>query len=248
MNNFGAISLALSVIFSVTPVWAETQLGSEFSPLPGRVQYTEAVPASVQTSASTMLPTGLAFQAALTSPLNSKESLVGDQFQLLLQEDLISPDGLGMIPAGSVINAKVQEIQEAQLARIKAKMAISFYQITTPDGQVIPIDASVDSETGYLKGNKRKGKLVNFAVNQAVKTGVRLAAGAAAGYGAGIVLFTIARRGKEVILAEGDTIPIRLNQAVYFTAITPPPTQADPNSTAGFIPVSHSELMFPESK
>lgn len=162
------------------------------------------------------VPEGVVFAVALNTELDSDGTVVGDRFQVILKTPLLSPAGYTVIPTGSRLTGEVVDLSEARMPRIEAKMKVLFYEAITPDEEIIPIEATVDSEDGYLIGNRRGDRLKTAAVNSAVKQAVVMTAGSVAGYGTGAALFVLAKKGKEVMFKPGDEIYLKLNKAVSY--------------------------------
>lgn len=226
MGAFLSLSLVINPVLAA-PITTEPVLDSPVTTqliLPAHITK-EAFGTQTQVVS---IPENTSFTASLTAPLLSRESVQGDKFELVLDKELKTADGTASIPKGSMLHAEVVMLKGSKLARIKAQMGVAFYEIVTPDGQVIPIQAQVDNKNGYLKGNRRrldKGSVALMVVRTAVKTGVQLAAGAAAGYGAGLALFIVVKRGKDVIYKPGEKLPIKLVKPAQFTVTTAVPEE-----------------------
>ncbi len=229
-----ALGLFLSFSLALTPLAAlaaptPTDITLSHPPLEGHVSK-QSIESPVETpfesnltTRQVVLPENTSFTASLTSPLLSRESVQGDKFELILDKDIKTADTQVAIPKGSLLHAEVIMLKGSKLAHIKAQMGIKFYEIVTPDGQIIPIEGQIDSKTGYLKGNRRRmdtGSVALMVARQAVKTGIQLAAGAAAGYGAGIALFIVVKRGKDVIYKPGEKLPVKLVKPAEFAVTT----------------------------
>lgn len=161
------------------------------------------------------VPAGATMTVALATDLDSDTTVPGDQIETVLKTPLMSPAGFVVLPEGTRLVAKVQEVSHAKMAHVEAKMLLDFYKAVTPDGVAVPVSATVDSEDGYLVGNRHKAHLGTMAVSTAAKEAVALTAGPVAGVGTG-VLFVVAGKGSDVALKPGDEIFLKLSKSVYF--------------------------------
>ena len=163
-----------------------------------------------------MIPAGTPLTVALNTDLDSENTLAGDKIEATLKTPLLSPTGYVVIPEGSRLRAKVQDVTHAKMPHLQARMLLDFYQAVTPDGVVVPISAMIDSDDGYLAGNHHSRRLQTMAVNTAIKETVALTAGPIAGYGTGAALFVLGSKGKDVVFKPGDELPLRLSRDVHF--------------------------------
>lgn len=191
---------------------------------------------------------GTHFRAELKNTLNSGSTQRGEQVQATLGEPLYS-NGAEVIPAGSRIIGSVTNVISAKRFKAGAngKIDIRFTAIETPDGRRFPLSASVDGKQVHLTGGTTGGRVGKGLMTTAVGAGGGAALGTALGAivgatgggsvgkstamgavfgtaiggGAGAV-GAVVRKGSEVKLPAGLSIPIQLDQSLQ---VTPPAQQ-----------------------
>lgn len=132
-----------------------------------------------------MVPAGSTMKAALTAPLSSETTTVGQSICFALNSDFYH-DGRLIAPAGSTVYGTVIEAQKAKRGSINGKLCVRFNQINTPYGTQIPISAVIktDDNSGVLIGGTK--------VDVAKEYTKDLAAGSAAGALSGLVFGALA--------------------------------------------------------
>ena len=184
---------------------------------------------------SRRIPKGTRLKVKLLDPVSTKTSTEGEMFNtMLLTDEKI--DKAMILPAGTLIRGYVQEIKSAKLASIGAVLYLKFDHIVTPSGTQLPIKSAVSSnakvtidggireQAGYgdaLKENwDNTTNIVSTCthwgldrVNTAAKiilTPVGAVGGVIGGgfYLVGDSVIDIFRKGKQVVLNQGDVIDI----------------------------------------
>lgn len=182
---------------------------------------------------------GTEIRAMLDTPLSTKTSQPGDRFTATIAEPALGNNGQVVIPTGARIEGEVAEAEDDKtLAALKDKNALSvrFRDLVLPDGQTLPLTAtliSVNDTSG--KGAKKadeenRSEARNRNVAKGIGIGNRpgtafgnplkgLATGALANGG-----YVLSTKNKEVNLPAQTGMVIRLDQPVTATA-TPTPSQ-----------------------
>jgi hypothetical protein len=172
--------------------------------------------------------------ATLDTPLSTRTSKPGDRFTATLSQPVQSSNGSGvLIPAGSRIEGEVSEAEAGKTlpsVRGKGKLNLRFRDIVLPNGQSIPLVASLVSV------NSTNGKTTKGADNEGqVESGTRgkdvakdVGIGAGVGTVAGLIFggplkglaigaiagggYVLATNGKDVSLPTQTGMVIRLDQ------------------------------------
>jgi hypothetical protein len=159
------------------------------------------------------IPTGTEMDVRLLNTLNSGTAQVEDRFEATTLVDL-TVDGRTIVPAGSVMRGVVTAVEPATRTNRTAKMTVSFDQLTV-NSRSYPIRATV---TQAIKGEGIRGDLPKAGVG----AGVGAVLGGILGGVKGAVLggmigaggTVVATEGKEVELAQGDTLRVRFDAPV----------------------------------
>jgi hypothetical protein len=174
--------------------------------------------APVATSGATMeVPSGTEMDVRLTNALNSGTAQVEDRFEGTTLVD-VNVNGRTLIPAGSVMRGIVSTVEPATRTNRTAKMTVSFDQVTV-NGRAYAIRGTV---TQAIQGEGIKGETGKIATGAGagailggILGGVKGAVLGAVIGGGGI---TAATEGKEIDLAQGTVLRVRLDQPVSIQA------------------------------
>ncbi len=179
-----------------------------------------------------LVPANTTFQATTTAPINSESMQTGDNVVLYLASDFYYGKNL-IAPAGSKVNGIVIKAKKGGYGKRNGQLQIRFSNIYTPNGQMIPISAQIQTNdgSGTLKGGTKKdaakgyaGKAVMGAATGAV-TGTIMGAlsdgsvgkGAAYGtaLGGGVGLLTgLYDKGTNVEIPQNAQLNLILNQPI----------------------------------
>lgn len=195
-----------------------------------------------------VLAAGTRFRAQLTNTINSGSTQVGEEIRATINEPIYA-NGTEVIPAGSRLIGSASSVTPA--ARFKAgangKMGIRFTSCETPDGRKIPLSASVDETEQRLSGGTTAGRVGKGLVvtgvgaasgaalgtalgaivggtahgNVGASTGMGAVFGTALGAGVGGV-GALVRKGSELKLTAGSSLPIKLDEQMPIQ-LGPPP-------------------------
>lgn len=211
------------------------QYGAAYAPPPP--QYGAPGPPPLQ-GGVVVLAAGTRFKVQLKNSLNSSSTQTGEEIRATINEPIYA-NGAEVIPAGSRLIGEASSVTPAHRfhAGANGKMGIKFTSIETPDGRKIPLSASVDENEQKLTGGTTAGRVGKGLVT----TGVGAASGAVIGttlgaivggtsggnmgssVGMGAVFGTalgagvggvgaIVRKGSEVKLSAGSSLPIKLDE------------------------------------
>ena len=153
-------------------------------------------------------------------------SLEGDEFFAEITSDVIGDKGV-ILPKGTIAHGTISETGEAKRLGRNGYINLSFDNLTTPDGRVIPIEGKMSTklhpikETGKIiatdLGYTAAGGLIGgmFALQALgpaaaiASNGYTLAGGAAIGGTIGLGM-SLARKGKNVLISPGDEIKVKI--------------------------------------
>lgn len=208
---------------------------------------------------------GTKFQASLKNTLDSGSTQLGEPVEATLASPIYS-GGVQVVPAGSKLIGSVTEVDAAKRFRFgnNGKMGIKFTTIETPDGRKFSVAASVDDtyrmEGGTTGGRVGKsllatgvgaggGAALGTALGAIVggtaggpvgrSTGMGAVFGTALGGGVGVIGAGV-RKGSEVKITAGTSLPVKLDENLQVTALPaqaaqqpypvayPPPSYAPP--------------------
>src|SRR5712691_1395091 len=136
---------------SQTGAQAGAQSGSQASVQAGQTQAQTSGNASASTSASTQngqasgsLATGTAFNAALSSPIDSKKCKPGDPVNAHSTE-AVKSDGKTVVPKGSKLVGHVTQASARGKGESESSLGIVFDKAILKNGQEIPLNAGIQA-------------------------------------------------------------------------------------------------------
>jgi hypothetical protein len=177
---------------------------------------------------------GTEIHAALDTPLSSKISRPGDRFTATVSDPVRANNGAVVIPAGARVEGEVAESEdEKTLAALKdkPKLSLRFRDVVLPNGQTLPLTATLVS----VHDNSGKKKVITEGQNDPARSGKEsntigaatrrslggpirgLAIGTLSGGG-----YVIATNGKDVRLPALAGMLIRVDQPVSWNGTTAP--------------------------
>ena len=158
--------------------------------------------------------------------LDGSFSLEGDEFFAEITSDVVSDKGV-ILPKGTIAHGKIVQVAEAKRLGRNGYLDLSFDYLTTPDGREIPIEGKMSTK---LHPVKEVGKIVATDIGYTAAGGViggmfalqalgpaaaiashgyTLAGGAAIGGTVGLGM-SLYRKGKNVLIAPGDEIRVKV--------------------------------------
>jgi TolA-binding protein len=157
------------------------------------------------------IPVGTELDIRLQDPLSSKTNVVEDRFRATTAVDLTLGDRM-LIPAGSEVRGVVSSVDKAGRLDRKAQMTLSFDQITI-DGRDYPIQGMV---VDAIEGEGIKGDVAKIGAGAGVGAIIGGILGGGKGALAGVLIggggIAAATPGKDVELAPGTVLRVRLDQ------------------------------------
>jgi hypothetical protein len=145
-----------------------------------------------------------------------------------------------VIPVGSYVKGRITQVVQPGRVKGKAQIGLRFEEITLPSGVTKPLRASLSGfggngregfsrKEGKIRGESSKGKdAESVAITAAEGAGIGSIAGISGGHsgaGAGIggaagalggLVYVLATRGKELVLAQGTNLELELAAPLSF--------------------------------
>ena len=165
-------------------------------------------------------------EMTVSQVLDGSYSLEGDEFFAEVTNDVIGDKGV-IIPKGTVAHGTITQTSEAKRLGRDGHLSLSFDYLVTPDGREIPIEGQMSTklhpikaatkiiatDIGYTAVGGVAGGLFAaqaLGIEAAIASqGYTIAGGAALGgtIGLGMALY---RKGKNVLIAPGDEIKVKI--------------------------------------
>jgi cytoskeletal protein RodZ len=191
-------------------------------------------PNSAPASVTGEVPAGTEIRATLDTPLSSKTSKAGDRFTATISQPVQGANGI-VVPTGARVEGEVSEAEEGKTIpalRGKGTLNLRFRDIVLPNGQTVPLVATLISVNSTNGKNTRKadeeGQVESGTRGKDVAKDVGIGAGA--GTLAGLVFggplkgmaigamagggYVLATNGKEVNLPAQTGMVIKLDQTL----------------------------------
>ena len=192
------------------------------------------------------VPAGTPISASISQALGTEISQVGETFRASLAGPLYA-GGQMVAPPGSQIEGTVVGITPAGRGGKPGSMDLRLTTIVTPNGQRIPLSATMDRANFELKASGgRTSHLVKTTalgagagalsglIGGAISGGKKgKTAAIGTGIGAGVGLLGGAfKKGRELIIQSGTTVPFVLDTPIQVSNSAPPVQQVAPQYNA----------------
>ncbi len=208
-HNLFAIGIVTTVLS--TGAWL-----AQPAALASASEHPTVVPVAGQDYRDVVVPAGTVLSVELRSRVASDASHVEDAVSGRLRRPIVIK-GLTAIPAGTAVSGHVTDVDRSGRVKGRARVAFRFNQLDLPGaGNRVPIRTSVVARMAQAtkKADAAKiggGAAAGAVIGAIVGGGDGAAKGAAIG-GAGGTGVVLATRGKEVRLAPGTPVAVRLLQ------------------------------------
>ncbi len=223
MKKFVSIIILLLYMCANMPVFAEVLRGS--------VQQTieQDLPSHTYTGEFKEVNSKKVIEMTVEQVIDGTITVEGDEFFARITSDV--GKGGTVLPKGTVAHGIIRQTKEAKRLGRDGYISIDFDYLVTPDGRKIPIEGGMSSKMHPIK---QFGKIVATDVGYTAVGGVAggwlalntlgieaaiashgytIAGGAAIGGTVGLVM-SLYRKGKNVFIAPGDQIKIRLKKPI----------------------------------
>jgi hypothetical protein len=206
------------------------------------------IPTSAWAQRVTLSP-GVKMAIRLDETISTKNHYFGPIVQATLDQDILDARGRVAIPAGARVKLAMAEFKRAGHVFGRAKLRLRLYSVVEPDGTEVPLDGYATrldnnhkpGSEGTFHGPRGWGKDAavdmtamgtGAGVGAAVGGPVGLPAGAAAGMlTAGV--WTVARRGPDLVLPAGTVIEFTLGRPAAVIEPQAYAASASPNNGYG---------------
>ena len=158
-----------------------------------------------------MIPQGTELRIRLTGPLSSKNASAGQDFQVVLDSDVVV-DGTTVLKAGAPITGHVVESKAAARAQGKGRMAIRLTAVTV-GSQPFALETNTLNFEAEGTGKKTGGRLLGGS-------GLGAAIGAIAGGGSGAwkgALIGAGVGGAATLVTKGNEVEFPAEQRFSFS-------------------------------
>lgn len=216
------------IAFSNLPVFAKYE---DYVPtgniINGHVEMTDALPyTDYFTGEEEVMDKGDVIHMTVSDVMSAGYTQEGDEFFAEITGEVAGEKGV-ILPVGTVAHGYVKQIAGSKRLGRDGWIELSFDSLITPDGREIPIEAKMTTKQNVVKGTAVKvvqgagytvaGGVVGgiMALNllgleaAIASQGYTLAGGAAVGgtVGLGMALY---RKGRDILLAPGDEIKVKI--------------------------------------
>jgi len=191
-----------------------------------------------------VLPVDTTIPLSLKNTLSSRTAFVGQPVYC----ETIYPITIGnriVIPVGSYVKGAITQVVRPGRVKGKAQLGLRFDSLTLPNGMTRPLRATLSSfagtsdeafkrEESKIEGAGGKGddagKIATTATQGTIIGGISSRSATGAGVGAlsgGLtgLIWVLATRGKEIVLAPGTNLELQLSSPISFE-----PDEVDPPS------------------
>jgi hypothetical protein len=152
--------------------------------------------------------------------VTSESAKVEDRVEARVTRDVRVGDKVA-IPAGSLVQGSVSEVERGGKVRERAKLAIRFHTVILADGSRLNIRTDAVTREGASPAGESAAKIGGAAVGGAI-LGAILGGGRGAAIGgavgaAGGTAATVAGNRNPAVLNAGSTVSVRMQQPVTVT-------------------------------
>ncbi len=107
---------------------------------------------SARAAETVVVPPGTLLHVKLQTTITSKTNKVGDKFQGLVSQDVMSGKDV-IVPQGSLVTGHVAYIKRSGRIKAKAQMRVVLDSILTPDDQKIQLSSTLEDSKGGVCGS-----------------------------------------------------------------------------------------------
>ncbi len=236
-KNISKLILVAVLSTFVTPVYAQDNNSLGGNVMHGHVEINDNQRPQNDyfTGEQESMDKGDVIQMTVSEVMSSGYTQEGDEFFAEVTGEVAGGNGV-ILPVGTVAHGYVKEMQSSKRLGRDGWIELRFDSLITPDGREIPIEAKMTTKQNVVKGTAIKvaqdtgytlvgGVIGGFAalnilgLEAAIASqGYTLAGGAAVGGAIGLGISLI-RKGKDVLIAPGDEIKVKILQDIDLPVI-----------------------------
>ncbi|CAN5179343.1 hypothetical protein BH11CYA1_BH11CYA1_15880 [soil metagenome] len=170
---------------------------------------------------------GSVLTGVLGDELSSKKSQAGDLFSIVLR-DGHSQNGHELIPRGSRIIGKVVRVSAAATLRtaMPGNVEVGLTTLVFPDGRSIPFTGMIERNPAHTMKKPPVSRGPGMSMSDYAGSVTSMLGSFTSGIGA---VRARTNRGRDFLLHEGESIPVRVGRTLDLTKMSPPtapPSQA----------------------
>ncbi|WP_303674294.1 S-layer homology domain-containing protein [Vampirovibrio chlorellavorus] len=118
---------------------------------------TTTTPTNLEAQGPISLPANTTFTGTVAKALYSEFNKPGDPVMLILDHPLFDTNGKIIAPAGSKVLGVINSVISKNQTNDNAQLGITFNGFITPEGQRIPMSATIANTDGILKATELQG-------------------------------------------------------------------------------------------
>lgn len=174
----------------------------------------------IQQILSSRVGAGSVLTGVLGDDISSKKSFPGDLFSVVLV-DGYSQNGNQLIPRGSRIIGKVVQVASAAIQRPGApgNVEVGLTTLVFPDGRSTPFTGFIDRNPAHDMKKPPVVRGPGMSMSDYKGAVGSMLGSFTSGIGA---VRRRTNRGKDLLLQEGDVVPVRVTRSVDLTKMSPP--------------------------
>ncbi len=224
-KNFFSILIVLIYITTSNIAFADTLRGHA-----ERTDVTQQDASELFTGQVEVIDQKDVIKMTVSQVIDGNFSIEGDEFFAEVVSDVTGDSGV-ILPKGTIAHGIIKEQSEAKRLGRNGYISLDFDYLVTPDGREIPIEGKmstrmhpvieagkiVATDVGYTAVGGAVGGLMAlnlFGIEAAIASqGYTVMGGAAVGGAVGLGM-SLWRKGKDVLIAPGDEIRVKINSKV----------------------------------
>jgi hypothetical protein len=212
--------MAIPMIVLAGCTKAESADNPEATPVDQPARATPAAPSSYTLSSGTLI------DATTTTTISSQHGVAGDVFSALVASDVRDAAGRVVIPAGSVMQGTITEVNPASSDRAEGTLTLAVTGLTV-NGKAYGVEASIDSlatvndtrgvekaDVARTAGGAAAGAVLGKVIGGNAKGTI---IGAVAGAAAGAAVSALVKD-MDIVLPQGSHLMLTLRQPLTVTA------------------------------
>lgn len=205
-----------------TAPYASSGKNQGYTPPPRMMHGAAAVsPEFIQQFLATQVASGTVLTGVLSDDISSKKSRSGDLFSIVLKDGYYV-NGREVIPRGARIVGSVQVVAPAASKRgvgSPGHVDVGLSTLIFPDGRSLPFTGLIERNPAHDMKQQPKVKGAGFGLSDYGRSVGSMFGSFTSGIGA---VRRNVNRGKDLLLEEGELIPVRVTRGLDLTKMSPP--------------------------